>query len=441
MLVRLWPAIPWIAIAFVLGVGASAEADKPAQSTAYEIVETPISSQQVVELDSNDDLWAGTGDVMAKSTDGGQSFTTYKTFALGSSFSSLWIDSNDNLYVGRSGVGKMWRGAVDGDSLTGSWVHTFACSGPCPSDSCAQLWQMAEDDSGHIYVAEYTPGTATPKDERCAYAYKSRDGGATFPFTIYDNPDTAKHLHIIAYDAKDDVVWISQGDGDEMNDVYYSTDYGASWSKPWNTANNTQPISWAWMPRGRGMVTGDEYQPDYIGTNSGTMLFGSDIGGGAANKVSRIAYSYIDLGDPIGEVWSARGHAEAEVEFTNGDANNGYVWVMGSTQPDTMAICGTVAISDANSAGLYLREASGAGDFDETGTAWTRLKIVAGASTGNAWDGVYDMTRFGADGYAYYVAQGDTTYTMRFTVQAKEVTDTSRPQSAGRTNDRRRRVR
>ena len=164
-------------------------------------------------------LWAGhfTDGTVRVSDDGGVSWTTKYTFAVGSGMvRCVWVASNGYIYASRDGSDILIR-SVDGGE---TWATCLTLSGS--SDSV--VWQMDEDSTGNLYAGEYSTGAGA---EQRAYIYKSVNHGADWT-TIWANPDGARHIHFVRVDPYTDKIYASQGDA-AKGKLIRSDDGGSSW--------------------------------------------------------------------------------------------------------------------------------------------------------------------------------------------------------------------
>ena len=129
-------------------------------------------------------------------------------------------DSTGNLYFSRAGGNQLMR-SVDGGL---NWANCKNASNMVANKS--SFWQMAEDAGGNVYAGEYSHGDGT---ELQGYIYKTVDNGANWT-TIWNNPDNARHSHMVAVDPVTDRLYVSLGDLAAPSKFAYSDNQGGAWA-------------------------------------------------------------------------------------------------------------------------------------------------------------------------------------------------------------------
>jgi len=222
------------------------------QADALARIEKTVCSLNAasVRVASNGTVWAGhqTDGTVRKSTDGGVTWTTKYTFAVGTGFvRGLWIAANGYIFASVDGGDILVRSTDGGEN----WSTCKTLSG----SSNSGIWHMAQDSGGNIYAGEYSTGDGS---EKCAYIYKSTDNGANWS-TIWNNPDNVRHIHIVAVDSYTDKLYASQDDsgGSFTNSKLIRSDNGGT----------------SWTTLGSGAAS---WMPTSVAFGSGYRLFGND---------------------------------------------------------------------------------------------------------------------------------------------------------------------
>lgn len=200
-------------------------------------------------FDGSGNLFAGhwTDGTIRYSTDGGISFTTVYTFAVGSgAIRCIFIASNGYIYASRENSQILVRSIDSGVT----WATCLTLS-----DASSTVWHMDEDSAGYLYAGEYSTGDGS---ETCAYIYKSVDNAANWT-TIWNNPDSTRHIHFVKVDPYTDYIYASQDNAGAHKKIIRSVDGGANW-----TTLGSGDMRWC---------------PTSVAFGSGYRLFGSDNAG------------------------------------------------------------------------------------------------------------------------------------------------------------------
>jgi hypothetical protein len=247
-------------------------------------------------------VWAGhaTDGTVRKSTDGGASWTTKYTFSVGSGLvRCIFIAANGYIYASRDDSDILVR-SIDGGE---NWATCLTLSGS--GDSV--VWHMTQDSLGYLYVGEYSTGDGT---ENSAYVYRSVDNGANWT-TIWNNPDSARHMHIIAVDPYTDKLYISQDGGSDAtkDKLLSSDDRGDNWS---TLGSN----GYTWMPTS-------------VAFGSGYRLFGGEGFTGSPSTIKKTTNDSV-----FNDVYTPPA-GDDEVFWNGGEVNEGGLIIFsGWTQKD-----------------------------------------------------------------------------------------------------------
>ena len=123
-------------------------------------------------------------------------------------------------------AGELWvsSGYDRADPTAATWSKTLTAS----SDGVwFGMWGVNVHGSD-VYAAEYG---SKAEGANARYVRHSTDNGLTWR-VIYDNPGVGKHIHGVAYDPWDDLLWLTVGDSPHSA-ILYSTDWRGptpSWS-------------------------------------------------------------------------------------------------------------------------------------------------------------------------------------------------------------------
>jgi len=307
-------------------------------------------------------LWGAHITQIKRSVDYGANWTVVKTFSRGVlNFRSLFVDSNDNLFIAHDDMGVLVKGVwAGGDTLTCTDVLTYDCEECSDANDCSGFWQMAEDSAGNLFVGEYN-GNLVDGDT-CAVVWKSTDSGTNWSRIRW--AQGARHVHFCAVNPANDDLYVSVGDAAAQNELLKSTDAGATFTSIYTADCWAQPIGMAFTAAGRVM--------------------GSDCGSGAghANGPYRTADD-----------------ATFKECYTFAGTEDNFVWML-AEDPAGVLIAGTVGGghgADSNDFRLY-----GSADDGET---WCTLKDFA---DNDNWKGVQWLSQRSDDqGYSYYTVTED----------------------------------
>jgi|LSQX01.2.fsa_nt_gb hypothetical protein len=120
--------------------------------------------------------------------------------------------------------GQMWKS----DDIQGTWAQATFTDGVTPfqmeSDTAHVQYGFGLDWYDNVMVAgEYGVNT-----KNC---YLSTDQGSTWK-KIFTSPDPGvSHLHDVAYDPYEGLVWVTTGDGATQKRVFWSADFGENWEQ------------------------------------------------------------------------------------------------------------------------------------------------------------------------------------------------------------------
>lgn len=217
-------------------------------------------------------LWAGhqTDGTVLVSEDGGVSWTTKYTFSVGSDrIRCIFVAQNGYIYASRENSQILVYSIDGGDN----WSTCLTLS-----NAVSVVWHMDEDIStGYLYVGEYSTGDGS---ELCSYIYKSINNATSWT-TIWNNPDSSRHIHIVKVDPYTGYLYASQDDTDTIANrkLIRSIDGGENW-----TTLGSGSSLW--------MITS-------VAFGSGYRLFGTDApAGGAAIRKTTNDSSFTDVYTP-----------------------------------------------------------------------------------------------------------------------------------------------
>jgi len=345
----------WLCVGTALG-------DTPAcASIDFEESMLAAAMQRVEPSVDGSVLWGVNSKYAYRSVDYGATWTWEKVFGRGTAdFIGLFVDSNDNLFISRAGMGVLVKAVWDaeGDTLACTDVLTYDCAS-CPTSDCSGFWNMAEDSSGNLYGGEYNGAIGV---DTCAVVWKSEDGGDNW--TRMKWAQGSRHVHLCAVNPASDDLYVSVGDATAQNDLFKSTDAGTTFASIRTSDCWSQPISMAFTSAGR--------------------VFGSDCGA---------------LGGHTNGIYRTHDDATFQECITLSGAEDNFVWAMATDASDNL-VCGTVGNghgNDSNDVRIY-------GSADG-GMTWCTLKNLA---DNDDWDGViYISQRADDQGYSYYTCTED----------------------------------
>lgn len=126
---------------------------------------------------------------------------------------SLWIDSNDNVYVSlaNSTISRLFRSTDGGQTFRPVFSY---------SAKDTYFWNPTEDNYGNIYIGEYTASS----DDNYPKIWVSTDKGASWGLKFTATPE--RHAHALTY--HDGYVFASFGDTNYP--VYRTNDNGTTWA-------------------------------------------------------------------------------------------------------------------------------------------------------------------------------------------------------------------
>ena len=250
----------------------------------------------------------------------------------------IFIDSSGNIFFSFVEYGKLYKVTREPYALADSFAFV---------NDDADFMYMSESDS-FLYVGEYTPLADTS-----AHIWRSVDSGANWQH-LYHDAD-ADHVHFVIADPyRDDNIYAAMGDGLANSSLIKSVDAGINWSTILDTDVRSQATDMLFL-----------YD---------TRLFGMDC------------------------------------RLTDRDSTGVFLTTDDSAFVDTMDL---VAPYDAHIYAMTMNaDSTGfAATFRRNGTtntlgiyrmrddkSWWRVKNLGSSSV----SGVWDMTDFGSDGYAYY---------------------------------------
>jgi photosystem II stability/assembly factor-like uncharacterized protein len=188
------------------------------------VTENPTTSSGFFRIKSDGSVYAGQGDTLYKSADGGQTWLAlYKV--PNAAIDVVFVASNGYVYFMATGanVAKsdrgLWRGIND---------ETFSRVQELPAGcTIFATGGFDEDGEGKLFFGVYTFGSVSN-----AKIYKSKDNGSTWEVAYYD--PTARHIHNVQVDKSNGYVYATVGDASPPWNTEYiirSTDNGKSWSK------------------------------------------------------------------------------------------------------------------------------------------------------------------------------------------------------------------
>jgi photosystem II stability/assembly factor-like uncharacterized protein len=293
-------------------------------------------------------LWGGhfTDGTVRVSVDGGLTWTTKYTFTVGTgNVRCVFVAQNGYIYASRDQSQILVR-SVDGGE---TWATCLTLSS---AYSTVWVTGMTEETDGTLYCGEYSGGDSSPFT-KCAYIYKSVNHGSSWT-TIWNNPDDARHIHIVQVDPFTGKLYASQ-DSETAGGckIIRSDDHGANWTVLGSG-------SALWMPTS-------------VAFGSGFRLFGNEPVSGAS-KITKTVN---------------------DVDFTNAyippaTDDNAY-WMGGCRRSDGLIIFGSWTQTDNERATIVI-------SWDD-GVTW---HIVEEMVTGVGNRGYYFFSGFDAYGNIYF---------------------------------------
>lgn len=197
----------------------------PVEDTAI----TTLTNCSVVDIDVNDNIYAGTYNwvpgvcALLKSADSAVTWDTVWSSSFDEKpFHGLFVASNNYVYAGRFLDSVVIR-STDGGS-TWDTCLTFAI------DS-SYFWQMAEDTLGNLFIGEYCYTDTHFRNN--ATIWKSTDDGASWDTSYYNS--NCRHIHAIAVDPYTNYVYATMdyiyATPEDLAKVVFvrSTDVGVTW--------------------------------------------------------------------------------------------------------------------------------------------------------------------------------------------------------------------
>lgn len=187
--------------------------------------DTPVSrlpiSIDASDVDSSNNIYAGSNDTLMKSVDGGVTWTAKYTIPDSpTTMRCCFVDSRDYIYI--SG----WK--ADDGNTTGDLLRSTDggdnFSQVIDMDNGTAIWGIDEDSNGYLYVGDYSYGE-TGK----GIIWRSTDGGANWDI-VYQASEVAGiyHIHDLRVNPSND--WIYASTGDAIQRLLRSKDGGDSWT-------------------------------------------------------------------------------------------------------------------------------------------------------------------------------------------------------------------
>src|SRR5690625_1596632 len=172
----------------------------------------------------------------------------------------LWLDAEGVLYACRTNPNAVWGTALEKSTDWGeTWTEVFQAEGEyirqarkmddgsiLAFGSLGSVWKSDTNETNFVkthqhgegysffegmgvkvygdvvLIAEY--GNAGGGHQ----VYMSRDGGSSFE-SIFRNHSNDHHIHDVAYDHYEGIVWISCGDNPPNDMIFWSDNWGESW--------------------------------------------------------------------------------------------------------------------------------------------------------------------------------------------------------------------
>lgn len=325
----------------------------PLRPTHTKIINDSLARVLSMEKESGS-LYAYVGSNIKKSIDWGTNWTTLFTHPEGIIAAQVQKLDNGAVLAGFAN-GEIFLS--DTSEANFAKVLQFTTAGTRPA---AQFGTKAFQN--FVVMGEYGP--KTPPDN-ARIVYLSKDYGATWSPVFEGLQANEYHLHDVAYDPYNDVLWACVGDGVNKN-VHYSVDWGANWETVigGNVCQFTQIIPlpncvlfvtddryvsvWRWDRPKRGIQasTHVKIEPAYI-IRRNTTNTGNPIATAAAVVYGDDAAAYFGFAEPITDV-SMRGTVWATT-----DGYNFYrIWVDPDYPTRTVSPAGIEAISGPSKDGF-----------------------------------------------------------------------------------------
>lgn len=184
-----------------------------------------LGSFEGSDVDSSGNIYVGYQYKIYKSIDNGKAFSLIYTIPSQSNpyqdyAGRIWcvfIDSRDYIFVSAGSTNRLYR-STDGGTSFSEVLNLNRAS------NNGQITNMAEDQNGYLYGAEFCAAGSSPNPR----LWKSADGGANWSSVrSWD----AGHLHGVHFNPFNNFLYVLTGEtiGSERDRVYRSKNGGSSW--------------------------------------------------------------------------------------------------------------------------------------------------------------------------------------------------------------------
>ena len=178
---------------------------------------------------ATDTVYGFSGNSVRKSTDWGATFVSIKNFSGTTPPTVNFVKKldNDTLLVGLTnnvtGLAEMWLS--DNSEANFTKVYTGTVVGVTWS-----VWFGQSFFDNICLVGEYGNYNSAIN------VYASFDYGVTWSkiFTAVASVEPGIHIHDVAYDPYDGIIWVTTGDGIKSHNVYWTKDRGVTWKSVYN---------------------------------------------------------------------------------------------------------------------------------------------------------------------------------------------------------------